>query len=384
MCIFHNLLAITGIRTKVTLRNPGKGRCSHEVPVFSHESNTTLEKYCDAYTKLLSSQARNITCNNVLPIRYSFYGTQICPTKDGLTECSDFLPPLPFEPQLRTWAVMDYTKGFGVPLIGAKDYAAHQFHILVERIRNTSLQDLVIASVENLRKFGSTNPLRGLNLQNIKDYVGRELVPMYRIFGPFTIFCLCICGMVGICVRAVEAMLTTIFIARTRGCGWRVLTGLFGKMALIPFIPLKYIVDNSSLKTEFLKAIAAPPPNPEAVSPASHQGGLLAPEVVHAHPAYQPNLDLENRSLEGPDDWPVALVPCCENQALGLTIEAATHNMAQILPATVLLQGRAISTCNEAISTLQRDLRRAGILPVGADQDYEGHGTPLPPPPRRG
>ena len=375
------LYAITGIRTKVTLRNPGKGQCSHEIPVFSHESNTTSEKFCDAYTKLLSSQARNITCNNILPIRYSFYGTQICPTQDGLTECSDYLPPLPFEPQLRTWAVMDYIKGLSVSLIGAKDYTAHQFHILVERARSASLQDLIIASVENIRKFGLMNPLRGLDLQKIKDYIGREFVPMYQIFGPFVILGLCVCGTIGISVRILEAVCATVFIARTRGCGWRVLTGLFGKMALIPFIPLKYIIDNSSLKAEFLKAIAAPAPKSEAVSSAPHQGDPSVPKVVQTHPTYQRNPDLVNQGLEGPSDWPLALVPCCEKQAMDYTVEVATYNLAQTLPATVLRHGHAIDTCREAIGALQRDMRRSGVLPTEVDQDHDGYETPRLPPP---
>ena len=204
---------------------------------------------------------------------------------------------------------------------------------------------------------------------------------MYQIFGPFVILGLCVCGMIGISVRILEAVCATVFIARTRGCGWRVLTGLFGKMALIPFIPLKYIIDNSSLKAEFLKAIAAPAPNSEAVSSAPHQGDLSVPKVVQTHPTYQRNPDLVNQGLEGPSDWPLALVPCCEEQAPGYTIEVATYNLAQTLPAMVLLHGRAIDTCQEAIGALQRDMRRSRVLPTGVDQDHDGYETPRLPPP---
>ena len=245
---------------------------------------------------------------------------------------------------------------------------------MVERARTTSLQDLIVSSVENIRRFGLTNPLQGLNLQDIKNYIGREFVPLYQICGPLVIFGLCICGMIGICVRILEAIFASVVIARTRGCGWRVLTGLFGKVALIPLLPIKYIVDNSSLRAEFLKAVTTPNTNADTTNSESHKDDLLVPEAVLTHPTYQPNLEYGNRGLEGPSDWPMAALPCCEKQTLGLAIDAATHDIARTLPATVLMQGSAIDNCNEAIIALRRDMRRSGILPTEVDPE-----PPLPP-----
>ena len=202
---------------------------------------------------------------------------------------------------------------------------------------------------------------------------------MYQICGPLVIFGLCICGMIGICVRVLEAVFASIVIARARGCGWRVLTGLFGKVALIPLLPIKYIVDNSSLRAEFLKAVTTPNPNADTTNTESRKGDPLVPEAVLTHPTYQPNLEYGNRGLEGPPDWPMATMPCCEKQALGHAIDAAAHDMAQTLPATVLLQGSAINNCNDAIIALRQAMRRSGILPIEVDSDYENPEPPLPP-----
>ena len=213
--------SITGIRKRGTTIKPGQGWCLHRIPDLSHESNTTLEKCCNAYINLPSSQARNITRNNVLPIRYSSHCIQTYPIQDGLAGCSDCPPPPLSEQQLRTWAVIDYAKKLGVPLMVVKDYAAHQRNPLVERARNIPLQDQTSASVKSIKEAELRNPPRGLDFQNIKDCISREIVHLYQIFGPFILLCLYICGMVAVSV--------IINLACVGGRGWCMLAGLLEK-----------------------------------------------------------------------------------------------------------------------------------------------------------
>ena len=219
------LHTIAGAQTRGTPRKLVKGRCLHKALALVHESSATFGRCCKACIKLLADHVRQIICNDVLPIRHLFSGTQVCSTEEELAGCPSRLSPLPLEPPLQNQGVVDYIQGLGVSVVEAGDYTAHRCNTLAKSARNIPLQRQILANVGSIGKTGLTKPLKGFYPQNTKGYVNRELVRAYRIFRPLILLCLCIGGMFGDC----EATCTIIFIACVGGCSWFALNGLLKK-----------------------------------------------------------------------------------------------------------------------------------------------------------
>ena len=179
-----------------------------------------LGRCCKVCIKLLADHARQIICNDVLPIRHLFSGTQVCSTEEELAGCPSRLLPPPLELPLQNQDMVDYIQGLGVSLVEAGDYTAHRCNTLSKSARNIPLQRQILANVGSIEKTEPTKPLKGFYPQNTKGYVNRELVRVYRI-----LLCLCIGGMFGDC----ETTCTIVFIACVGGCGWFALNGLLKK-----------------------------------------------------------------------------------------------------------------------------------------------------------
>jgi hypothetical protein len=88
------------------------------------------------------------------------------------------------------------------------------------------------------REWGSG--LTSVATDSLIDAVGYQLVPMYRVIGPTAAVALLVLFLVGILGKFLDIIIRAIAIARTRGCGWWLLSAFWGTIFQVGVGPFRW------------------------------------------------------------------------------------------------------------------------------------------------
>ena len=192
----------------------------------------------------------------LLPPVYSFHGTQLCPSQGRIGYCTEKTSPLPFmEPTLKKLPSLDYVKGLTQKLLEQVDYIRHRLNLDNTLSRRANMEEANIERNQNKRLFGRGDPLRGMDLNGILDYIGVKLFPFYGILGPLVVYSICILVLWHALIWILESIVMTAVSFRTYGCSPMVFMGLGGKLAWLPFLPFAKALQESHLKDNFNQLI---------------------------------------------------------------------------------------------------------------------------------